>query len=92
MNLHIAFREYLDLHERCQVGSTRIATRESQYEDGAVVPVGDWRPLTPGLAQRLNPTASTPDSSLVELVTLPADEDPHFSPSALRFPTWFKSG
>ncbi len=76
MNLHIAFREYLDLHERCEVGSTRVATRESQYEEGAVVPVGDWRPLDPGLAERLKPTASTPDSSLVELVQLPTDELP----------------
>ncbi|MGD3107751.1 hypothetical protein [Streptomyces sp. YGL11-2] len=82
MNLHIAFWEYLDLHERCEVGSTRIATREAPYENGAVVPAGDWRPLTPGLAQRLKPTASTPDSSLVELVTLPTDALPQAASDA----------
>lgn len=47
MDLLIAFREYLDLRDRCEVVSTRIATREAPYEDGAVVPAGDWRPLTP---------------------------------------------
>lgn len=76
MNLHIASREFLDLHQRCEVGTLRIADAESQYEDRAVIPVGDWRPLAPGLAERLKPTASTPSSSLVELVTLPAEEQP----------------
>jgi hypothetical protein len=76
VNLRIAFQKHLDFHERCEVGSTGIATRDSQYEDGPVIPVGNWRPLDPGLAERLIPTASTPDSSVVELVTLPTDSLP----------------
>lgn len=71
MSLHVVFGDYAELQERCEVAALRTTEREPDYEDEAVVPTGEWRPLDPDLAERLRPTETTPDGALVELVRLP---------------------
>jgi hypothetical protein len=74
VSLHIAFGTYTAVRERCEVAALRTAEHEPHYEDGAVVPAGEWQPLDPDLAERLRPTEATPDAALVELLRLPPAE------------------
>ncbi len=74
MSLHIAFDAYTALRERCEVAALRTTEDEPHYEEGAVVPAGEWQPLDPDLAERLRPTDATTDAVLVELVRLPPAE------------------
>ncbi|MFI5534127.1 hypothetical protein ACIA8O_36880 [Kitasatospora sp. NPDC051853] len=76
MNLAIAHTDPAALIERCQVTGVRIAGGEPEYEDGAVLPSGLWRPLTGETAARLKPTTDTSDSTLVELIRLPDGPPP----------------
>ncbi|WP_372407153.1 hypothetical protein [Streptomyces luteireticuli] len=59
------------LRERCEIGSVRLSHGEADYDEGAVVPVDDWRPLTPREAQWLQAKPGTPDAELIELVHQP---------------------
>src|SRR5690349_21245428 len=70
----MVFGEYAELRGRCEVAGLRTTKHEPDYEAGAVVPTGEWRPLDPDLAERLRPTETTPDEALVELVRLPEAE------------------
>ncbi|MGW4648120.1 hypothetical protein [Kitasatospora sp. NPDC004289] len=85
MNLAIAHTNPAALIERCETTGVRAASGEPEYEDGAVLPEGPWRPLTPELAGILKPTARAADSTLVELVRLP-DGPPPSSLAALSDP------
>ncbi|MFJ6379691.1 hypothetical protein ACIQI7_06725 [Kitasatospora sp. NPDC092039] len=85
MNLAIAHTDPAALIERCEVTGVRIASGEPEYEDGAILPAGPWRPLTTELAASLKPTTGTSDSTLVELIKLP-DGPPPTSLAALADP------
>ncbi|MFF7632566.1 hypothetical protein ACFZB9_05360 [Kitasatospora sp. NPDC008050] len=71
-----------ELRRRCAYTEVRAITGDPRYEDGAVVPAGTWQPIATGLCRRLQPDAQTPDSILVEPVSV-ADlgrssfEEPH---------------
>ncbi|MGP3980573.1 hypothetical protein [Streptomyces sp. KR80] len=83
MNLHIAFKDYAALRQRCEVAPVRTADDNPHYEDGAVIPAGDWQPLDPDLAERLRPNEETLASTLVELVKLPDNE--HLTPEQIIY-------
>ncbi|MDH6120327.1 hypothetical protein [Kitasatospora sp. GAS204B] len=67
MSLRIALG-FDALRERCQVADVRTAHGDPEYEDGAVLPLGPWRPVTLGTGAHVTSTEETPDSVLVELV------------------------
>lgn len=85
MNLTIAHTDPAALVSRCETTTVRIVGGEPGYEAGAVLPAGRWQPLTAELALRLEPTAQTADSTLVELVKLP-DGPPPVSLATLADP------
>jgi hypothetical protein len=71
MGPRLLFRQPDDLRGRCEVGSVRLTKSEPGYDDGAIIPCGDWELLTAADAQRLRPEDSVPDSVLIELVHRP---------------------
>ncbi|RLV10417.1 hypothetical protein CTZ27_04235 [Streptomyces griseocarneus] len=68
MAVGLAFGRSGILRERCEIGSVRLGSGETDYDEGAVVPADDWRPLNPREAQWLQAGPGAPDSTLVELV------------------------
>lgn len=77
MDLKIACNDLTALRQRCEIVTTTQPVNDlPNYEDGAVIPFGIWRPLTASLAHGLTPDENTPDSTLVELVTLPNTPPP----------------
>jgi hypothetical protein len=71
VSLSVVFDDYQALRERCDIGSVRIIDHPD-YERDAIVPAGDWRPVSEHVAESLKPGAATPDSAIVELVTPPS--------------------
>jgi hypothetical protein len=70
VSLSIVFDDYQALRERCDIGSMRLMDHPD-YECDAIVPTGDWQPVSKYVARSLKPTADTPDSTIVELVIPP---------------------
>ncbi|MBV2155446.1 hypothetical protein [Kitasatospora sp. SUK 42] len=68
----IAFRDPAALLDRCEIGGVRLLHGEPGYESGAVVPLGDWAPLSEDLPARYAPCVFTKDSGLVEFFRLPS--------------------
>ncbi|MEV5505550.1 hypothetical protein [Streptomyces orinoci] len=66
----LAFLPCKTLLQRCEAGSVRRCRSLADYDDGAVVPVGDWQPLTTTEAERLWADADTPDGTVIELIRL----------------------
>ncbi|MBO0655555.1 hypothetical protein J1792_23075 [Streptomyces triculaminicus] len=71
MAVSLAFSQCGSLRERCEIGSVRLSHGEADYDEGAVVPVCDWRPLNTREAQRLQAEPGIPDGALIELVRQP---------------------
>ncbi|MGW5689127.1 hypothetical protein [Nonomuraea sp. NPDC003754] len=74
MGLHLLFDQFSDIQGRIDIGHVRQAGDAPGYDDGvAVVPRGDWTPLSSVEADRLRPDDTTPTSVVIELVaqTLP---------------------
>ncbi|MFE4513905.1 hypothetical protein ACFRMQ_06855 [Kitasatospora sp. NPDC056783] len=68
----IAHRDPAALLDRCEIGGVRRVHGEPGYESGAVLPAGDWAPLSDDLPMRYAPNIFTQDSGLVEFFRLPA--------------------
>ncbi|MFJ6620170.1 hypothetical protein ACIQOW_21665 [Kitasatospora sp. NPDC091335] len=79
----IAFRDPAALLDRCEIGGVRRLFGEPGYESGAVVPAGDWAPLSDHLPARYAPSLFTEDSGLVEFFRLPATVTDRESTAAL---------
>lgn len=78
MGPRLIFEAFDDLRGRCDIAAVRPARSMPIYEDGALVPDGDWTPITADDAEQLRADDSTPDSVLIELVHRPlpqCDED-----------------
>ncbi|MBV9025594.1 MAG: hypothetical protein JO362_17785 [Streptomycetaceae bacterium] len=60
-----------DIRDRCDIAPARLIESEPGYDDGAVVPSGDWVPLTPDEAEQYRADDSTPNSVRIELVRRP---------------------
>lgn len=71
MGPQLSFEKIDDLGGRCDVAATRLTNREAGYDDGAVVPCGNWEPATAAEVEQLRPDISTPDNVLIELVRRP---------------------
>ncbi|MFJ2863884.1 hypothetical protein [Kitasatospora sp. NPDC087314] len=67
----IAFRDPEALRARCDIGGVRSLHDVPGYENGAVVPAGDWSPLPGDHPERFAPGVFTKDSGLVEFFRLP---------------------
>ncbi|WP_371516162.1 hypothetical protein [Kitasatospora sp. NBC_01300] len=67
----IAFRDPEALRARCDIGNVRRVHGELDYENGAVVPAGDWSPLPEDHPERYAPGPFTKDSGLIEFFRLP---------------------
>ncbi|MFD3677917.1 hypothetical protein [Streptomyces sp. NPDC058613] len=52
--------------------AVRTVNGDPTFEDGAVVPSGQWQPLSEAAAQALTAPPWTPPSTLVEIVRPPA--------------------
>lgn len=84
MPLHIAYSDPSTLRARCQVSSVRTTRPgDTAYEFGAVVPAGQWRPMTDTDVQAVTAPRQPLDSTLVEIVRppyrggLPLEDLPH---------------
>ncbi|OLE20960.1 MAG: hypothetical protein AUG49_23160 [Catenulispora sp. 13_1_20CM_3_70_7] len=73
MGIHIAFTDAEALIERCDVAGVRLTADEPGWEDGSVVPLDDWRPLTAQQAAELRADATTDPNTVVEIVEVPID-------------------
>lgn len=72
MPLHIAYGDPLALRARCEVASVRTTRpEETAYEPGAVVPSGQWRPMTDTDVKTVTAPRRPLDSTLVEIVRPP---------------------
>ncbi|MFC5664450.1 hypothetical protein ACFP3U_15835 [Kitasatospora misakiensis] len=61
-----------EILRRCRVGGTRqVGTNDTGYESRAVIPRGDWRPLTTSQAKQLR--GATDARRMVEIVRLPSE-------------------
>ncbi|MER5929401.1 hypothetical protein [Streptomyces sp. NPDC002054] len=72
MPLRVAFTDQGALRERCDFAAVRTVSGDPALEDGAVVPSGQWQPLSEAAAQGLAAPPWTPPSTLVEIVRPPA--------------------
>ncbi len=59
MSVSLAFSWNGNLRERCEIGSVQLSRSGTDYDEGAVVPVGDWRPLNAREAQWLQAETGT---------------------------------
>jgi|SRR5580658_83808 hypothetical protein len=83
MSLRVLFNDYQALRERCDIGSVHFIDHPD-YEGDAIVPAGDWQPVSERIAESLEPDADTPDSTVVELVKPPSlDGDGDSGPSSV---------
>lgn len=74
MPTHIAFASPEALIERCEVAAgVRLTSNEPGWEDGAVVPLDDWLPLTTQQAAELQADPATDPNTVVEVVDVPID-------------------
>lgn len=62
--------DFAKLQDRCEVGSVLVARGRPEYEDGAVVPAGDWQAI-PGQPEERRPAATVPAALTIELVQVP---------------------
>ncbi|MCX4696379.1 hypothetical protein [Streptomyces sp. NBC_01408] len=72
MPLHVAFTDQDALRARCNFATTRTVSGVPAFEDGAVVPSGQWQPLSDAAAQALTAPPLTSPITLVEIVRPPA--------------------
>ncbi|MFJ3964127.1 hypothetical protein [Streptomyces sp. NPDC090036] len=68
MPLHLAVTELDALRARCDISGVHTVKDDPAYEPGAVVPSGQWQPLTESAARALASQPWTPPSTLVEIV------------------------
>ncbi|WP_329423316.1 hypothetical protein [Streptomyces sp. NBC_01268] len=78
MPLHVAVEDFRALRARCEHSTIRNAKGGTRYEDGAVVPVGAWRPITEAQARALAAPPGTSPDVTVEIVRPPGLEQPGF--------------
>lgn len=71
MAVSSVFGQCESLRERCEIGSVQLSHGEADYDEGAILPAGDWRPLNVGEAQQFEAEPGTPDGALIELVRQP---------------------
>lgn len=69
MPLHIAYGDPSALRARCEIATVRTARpEETAYEPGAVVPAGQWRPMSETDIKAVTAPRRPLDSTLVEIV------------------------
>ncbi|RBQ14520.1 hypothetical protein DP939_40365 [Spongiactinospora rosea] len=68
MGIRLIFDSFADLIGRCEIATVRQAGAKEDYDEGAVVPVDDWQPLTREEADRFQASDATETGRLVELV------------------------
>ncbi|WP_405088150.1 hypothetical protein [Microbispora sp. NBC_01389] len=79
--MRLLFDDFGTIAHRVEIGSVTLAGDAPGYDHPcAVVPAGDWQPLTEREAKRLRPDPATPPGVVVELV---ARRLPEFDPGDL---------
>lgn len=74
MATRIAFTDPEALIERCDVAAgVRLTAGDASWEDGSVVPLDDWQPLTAQQAAQLRANDTTDPNMVVEVVQVPID-------------------
>ncbi|MFJ8752114.1 hypothetical protein ACIREO_22700 [Streptomyces sp. NPDC102441] len=78
MGPRLVFNTFDDIRGRCDTAPVRqVDGGETGYDNSALIPSGDWVPLTPAEAERHQADDSTPDIVRIELVHRPLpDLDP----------------
>ncbi|MFA7764813.1 hypothetical protein [Streptomyces sp. NRRL S-448] len=75
MPLHIAYGDPFALRARCEVATVRTTRpEETAYDPGAVVPAGQWRPMTDTDVKAVTAPRRPVDSTLVEIIRPPHRE------------------
>ncbi|GAA2675029.1 hypothetical protein [Streptomyces lunalinharesii] len=72
MPLRVAVTDLDALRERCDTAVVRAVRNTSEFEDGAIIPSGAWKPLTAAAGRALAAPPHTSPATLVEVVKLPA--------------------
>jgi hypothetical protein len=74
MPIRIAFTNLDSLTGRCDIAAgVRLTANDSGWEDGAVVPLDDWQPLTEQQATDLRANSTTDPNTVVEIVEVSID-------------------
>ncbi|MER6254974.1 hypothetical protein ABT224_26850 [Streptomyces sp. NPDC001584] len=69
MPLHIAYGDPSVLRARCEIATVRtVRLEESTYEPGAIIPAGQWHPMTEADVKAVTAPRRPLDSTLVEVV------------------------
>ncbi|OPG10587.1 hypothetical protein [Microbispora sp. GKU 823] len=77
MGFHLLFDQFESIRHRIDIGSVTQVGDVPGYDDkSAVVPAGDWRPLTEGEAEQFRADETTPPGLVVKLVTRPLPVSP----------------
>lgn len=78
MGPRLLFGTFDDIRGRCDIAPARQTASEPGYDDGAIVPDENWKPLTAADAEHHRAGDSVPDSARIELVRRPLPVlDPH---------------
>ncbi|MBO1416715.1 hypothetical protein [Streptomyces sp. FH025] len=72
MPLRIVCTDYAKLGERCQIAGVTALHGHRDYEEGAIVPTGDWRPINNDEAASFRAPGGARPSEVAELVSLSA--------------------
>ncbi|KOU27938.1 hypothetical protein [Streptomyces sp. WM6368] len=69
MPLHIAYGDPSALRARCEIATVRTARPgEAAYEPGAIIPAGQWRPMSEADVKAVTAPRRPLDSTIVEIV------------------------
>ncbi|WP_283132813.1 hypothetical protein [Rhizohabitans arisaemae] len=70
MGLKLLFNDFADVEGRIDISSVGQVGDEPGYDDPrAVVPLGDWKPISGEEAEQLRPDADTPADVVLELIS-----------------------
>ncbi|MFJ7589026.1 hypothetical protein ACIQZO_16920 [Streptomyces sp. NPDC097617] len=69
MPLHIAYGDPSALRARCEIATVRtVRPGEAAYEPGAIIPAGQWRPMSEADVKAVTAPRRPLDSTIVEIV------------------------
>ncbi|MGW6821193.1 hypothetical protein [Streptomyces sp. NPDC055005] len=72
MPLHIAYGDPSALRARCEMATAQpTSPEETAYESGAIIPAGQWRPMTQADVRAVTAPRMPLDCTLVEIVRPP---------------------
>ncbi|MEU3092477.1 hypothetical protein ACWCQ0_38705 [Streptomyces massasporeus] len=89
MGPRLVFDTFDDIRDRCEIAPVRQTDNEPGYDDGAIIPGGDWKAITSDEAEQHRADDSAPDGVRIEFVSRPLpDLDPDDLAGRLETAAW----